>query len=78
MPTITIQQFRAALATRAGASAAVRAYREIARRPALAATMRARAGAAYRELARRPQLAAAMRTSDWVTWPPAARPRANA
>jgi len=39
---------------------------------------RARAGAAYRELARRPHLAAAMRTSEWVTWPPATQPRANA
>ena len=41
MPKITIQQFRATLAGRSQASPVVRAYREITRRPDLAAGMRA-------------------------------------
>ena len=57
MPRLTIQQFRAILAGRSGANGAADAYRELARRPALAAGMHAR---------------------DWVTWPPAAAPRASA
>lgn len=57
MPRITIQQFRAKLAGCADTNAAVRAYRN---------------------LARHPELAAAMRAGDWVTWPPAAPPRASA
>ncbi|HYH79235.1 MAG TPA: hypothetical protein VEX86_05545 [Longimicrobium sp.] len=40
MPRISIQQFRAALAGRADANAAVRAYRELARRPHIAGGMR--------------------------------------
>ena len=41
MSRLSIQQFRAALASRSGASAIVRAYRELARRPELAARMQA-------------------------------------
>lgn len=41
MPRITIQQFRAILTSRADANAAVRGYRELARRPELAVGMRA-------------------------------------
>ena len=37
MPRMSIQQFRAALAGRASPNALVRAYRELARRPGLAA-----------------------------------------
>lgn len=33
---------------------------------------------AYREIARRPELARGMALRDWVTWPPAATPRAAA
>jgi hypothetical protein len=39
MPRISIQQFRAALAGRSSPNALVRAYRELARRPELAAGM---------------------------------------
>ncbi|HYH79237.1 MAG TPA: hypothetical protein VEX86_05555 [Longimicrobium sp.] len=41
MPRITIQQFRALLAGRANPGALVRAYRELAHRPELAASVRA-------------------------------------
>ena len=37
MPRITIQQFRAVLAERTRSSALIHAYRELARRPGLAA-----------------------------------------
>ena len=37
MPRVSIQRFHAALASRSEQSAVVRAYRELARRPALAA-----------------------------------------
>jgi hypothetical protein len=39
MPRITIQQFRATLASRSEQGAVVRAYRALARRPAVAAGM---------------------------------------
>lgn len=39
MPRITIQQFRAILAGRADTNAAVRGYRELARRPDVAGGM---------------------------------------
>jgi hypothetical protein len=39
MPRLTIQQFRAALSDRSSPSAVVRAYRELTRRPGLAAGM---------------------------------------
>jgi hypothetical protein len=39
MPRITIRQFRAALSGRADATTAVRAYRELARRPEVASAM---------------------------------------
>jgi hypothetical protein len=39
MPRITIQRFRAVLAERSSSSALVRAYRELARRPAMATGM---------------------------------------
>jgi len=39
MRTIPIQQFREVLAARAGASATVRAYRELTRRPEVAGGM---------------------------------------
>ncbi|HEU4562371.1 MAG TPA: hypothetical protein VFS20_31360 [Longimicrobium sp.] len=39
MPRITIQQFRAVLASRANTDPVVRAYRELARRPELAGGM---------------------------------------
>jgi len=83
MPRISIQQFRAAIAGRADDDA-VRAYRELARRPALAVAMRGvdwvawppaaqtRTGAAAvracRELAQRPDLAAGARFADWPVW----------
>lgn len=41
MPRLSIEQFRAALASRSSASAILRAYRELARRPELAARMQA-------------------------------------
>jgi hypothetical protein len=40
MPRVTIQQFRAALTGRSDQETLVRAYRRLARRPALAANLR--------------------------------------
>ena len=47
MPRLTIQQFRALLAAGAGDGVLVRAYRELARRPEAATTMRATEWAAW-------------------------------
>jgi len=40
MPRLSIQQFRSILAEQSGGGASVRAYRELARRPELAAGVR--------------------------------------
>jgi len=47
MPVMTIQQFRATLASRADQGALVRAYREITRRPGVAAEMKTGEWAAW-------------------------------
>lgn len=66
MPKITIQQFRSLLAADRGGSPAVRAYREVTRRPGLVPGVRGDWGTWTGSVA--PDPAGPALLGDWGTW----------